>query len=132
MNRALLIDRFLRGQLHVQPAPNGPSRLRETFARPLWILAVVAGLLLLIACSNLANLFTARALAREREMALRISIGAGRGRLIRQLLVEGTLLAGAASVLAAAFAAIAAPSIVGLLSTSDSPATWISTRIGAC
>ena len=116
-----VVDRFLRGQLHVLPAPNGPSRLRETFARPLWILAVVAGLLLLIACSNLANLFTARALAREREMALRISIGAGRGRLIRQLLVEGTLLAGAASVLAAAFAAIAAPSIVSLLSKSDGP-----------
>ncbi|MFY9725853.1 MAG: ADOP family duplicated permease [Bryobacteraceae bacterium] len=115
-----LVARFLRGRLQVVPAPNGPSRLRETFARPLWILAAVAGLLLLIACSNLANLFTARALAREREMALRISIGAGRGRLMRQLLVEGLLLAGAASVLAAAFAAVAAPAIVGLLSKSDS------------
>ena len=115
-----LVARFMRGRLQVVPAPNGPSRLRETFARPLWILAAVAGLLLLIACSNLANLFTARALAREREMALRISIGAGRGRLMRQLLVEGLLLAGAASVLAAAFAAIAAPAIVGLLSRSDS------------
>ena len=117
-----VVDSFLHGSLHVLPAPNGPSRLRETFARPLWILAAVAGLLLLIACSNLANLFTARALAREREMALRISIGAGRGRLLRQLLVEGLLLAGAASVLAAMFAAVAAPSLVGLLSTSDSPA----------
>jgi predicted permease len=117
-----LVDSFQRGLLHVLPAPNGPSRLRETFARPLWILAAVAGLLLLIACSNLANLFTARALAREREMALRISIGAGRARLLRQLLVEGALLAVAASVLAAAFAAVAAPSIVGLLSKSDSPA----------
>ncbi|MGB9456192.1 MAG: ADOP family duplicated permease [Bryobacteraceae bacterium] len=114
-----LVDRFLRGRLHVLPAPSGPSRLRETFARPLWILAAVAGLLLLIACSNLANLFTARALAREREMALRISIGAGRARLMRQLLVEGLLLASAASLLAAAFAAIAAPAIVGLLSKSD-------------
>jgi len=117
-----VVDSFLHGSLHVLPAPNGPSRLRETFARPLWILAVVAGFLLLIACSNLANLFTARALAREREMALRISIGAGRARLIRQLLVEGLLLACAASVLAAAFAAVAAPAIVGLLSTTDSPA----------
>ena len=117
-----VVDSFLHGSLHVLAAPNGPSRLRETFARPLWILAAVAALLLLIACSNLANLFTARALAREREMALRISIGAGRGRLLRQLLVEGLLLAGAASVLAAMFAAVAAPSLVGLLSTSDSPA----------
>ena len=115
-----VVDRFERGRLQVLPAPNGPSRLRETFARPLWILAAVAGLLLLIACSNLANLFTARALAREREMALRISIGAGRARLMRQLLVEGLLLAGAASVLAAGFAAIAAPAIVRLLSRSDS------------
>jgi putative ABC transport system permease protein len=121
-SRALSMDRFLRGRLHVLPAPNGPSRLRETFARPLWILATVAGLLLLIACSNLANLFTARAMAREREMALRISIGAGRGRLIRQLLVEGAMLAGMATLLAALFAAIAAPSIVGLLGTSGSQA----------
>jgi predicted permease len=117
-----VVDSFVHGKLHVLPSPNGPSRLREAFARPLWILTVVAGLLLLIACSNLANLFTARALAREREMALRISIGAGRARLMRQLLVEGLLLAIAASALAALFAAIAAPGIVGLLSTTDSPA----------
>jgi predicted permease len=117
-----VVDSFLHGQLRVRSAPNGPSRLRETFARPLWILSAVAGLLLLIACSNLANLFTARALAREREMALRISIGAGRARLLRQLLVEGALLAVAASALAALFAAVSAPAIVGLLSTTDSPA----------
>jgi predicted permease len=117
-----LVDSYRRGRLHVRPAPNGPSRLREAFARPLWILAVVAGLLLLIACSNLANLFTARALAREREMALRISIGAGRARLMRQLLVEGALLAAAGSALGAAFASVAAPAIVNLLSTTDSPA----------
>jgi predicted permease len=117
-----VVDSFLHGSLRVVPAPNGPSRLRETFARPLWILAAVAGLLLLLACSNLANLFTARALAREREMALRISIGAGRARLLRQLLVEGALLAVAASVLAAVFAAVAAPTLVGLLSTTDTPA----------
>ena len=65
---------------------------------------MVAGLVWLISCSNLANLFSARARSREREMALRISIGAGRARLIQQVLVEGALVAAAASALGLASA----------------------------
>jgi len=113
---------FLDASLQAQPAAGGPSFLRQAFARPLWILAVVAGLVLLIACSNLANLFTARALARQREMALRISIGAGRGRLVQQLLVEGGLLAAAACALGLAFAGAVAPAIVGMLRSPRDPA----------
>lgn len=115
------IEQFLTARLYVQPAGRGPSRLRESFERPLWILAAVAALVLLIACSNLANLFTARAMAREREMALRVSIGAGRGRLMQQLLIEGALLAAAACALGLAFGATAAPEVARMLGTSQNP-----------
>src|SRR5271169_511825 len=96
--------------------------VRMGFERPLWILAVVVLLVLLIACSNVANLLIARAAVREREMAMRISIGAGRARLIQQLLIESGIVAGIASVLGLAIASAAAPSIVDLLSPSDYPA----------
>jgi predicted permease len=115
------IQRYLHAALHVRPASGGPSDLRRNFSRPLWILALVAALVLLIACSNMANLFMARALAREHEMALRISIGAGRGRLVRQVLVEGALIAGPACLLGLASAAVMAPAIVRALGTASNP-----------
>jgi predicted permease len=116
------VERYLRTPLKVYPAANGPSQMRADFTRPLLILAVIAGLVLLIACSNLTNLFTARALARHREMALRISIGAGRARLLQQVLIESGLLAGVSCAFGLAFARFAAPAMVGMLSRSDSPA----------
>ena len=115
-------ERFLGARLTLRSAFNGISGLRLDYERPLWILAAVVILVLLAACSNLANLMLARGAAREREMALRLSIGAGRGRLIQQMLVEAAAVAIAAAAVGAGFARVAAPAIVGLLAPSDTPA----------
>jgi predicted permease len=107
--------REFRKQINVRSAANGPSLIRKTFERPLWIMAIVAGLVLLIAGSNVANLFVARSAARQREMALRISIGAGRRRLVQQLLIESGLLAGMACLLGIGFAHAMGPAVVSRL-----------------
>jgi predicted permease len=107
--------RDFRKQINVRSAANGPSRIRKTFERPLWILAIVSGLVLLIAGSNVANLLVARSAARQREMALRMSIGAGSRRLAQQLLIESGLLAGVACLLGIGFAQVMGPVVVGRL-----------------
>jgi predicted permease len=112
------VRRYVHTPIHVASAANGPSGLRNDFTRPLWILTVVVALVLLIACSNVANLLLARITARDHEMALRLSIGAGRGRLIQQLLIESGLIAVAASILGALFGAASAPLVVEMLSTT--------------
>ena len=115
------VARFLATPLYVRSAAGGPSPLRQQFERSLWILGAIAALVLVIAGSNVANLFLARAAVREREMALRLSIGAGRGRLIQQVVLESALVAGAAGVLGLLFAGIAAPAVVGMLASADDP-----------
>ena len=110
-----------REQINVRSAAKGPSLIRKAFERPLWILAMVAGLVLLIAGSNVANLLVARSAAREREMAVRLSIGAGSRRLVQQLLIESGLLAGMACLLGIGFAQAMGPAVVSrLLPTGES------------
>ena len=103
------------------PAAFGASKLQMEYRRPLLILALLVALILLIACANVGNLLAAQAAARGREMALRVSIGAGQWRLIQLVLVEGALLASIASAVGTLFSWRAAPLVVSMLAPPENP-----------
>jgi len=115
-------DAFLNQQVWLEPAASGASDLRTGTRRPLAILGVLVILVLLIACANVANLMTAQASARAREMALRVSIGGGRWRLVQLVLVQSACMALLAAALGALFAWWAAPFVVGMINPPDNPA----------
>ena len=95
------VERFLGFKLHAVPAAGGISELRERYTGSLLFLQATAGLVLLVGCANLASLMLARATARERELAARVALGAGRGRLVQLLLGESLCLAVGGAVLGA-------------------------------
>jgi predicted permease len=113
---------FFKEKLLVETAAAGRSNLQRDYKRPLGILAVLVALMLLIVCANVANLMTAQGAARAREMALRVSIGAGRWRLVQLVLVESALRAFLAAIVGGLFAWWAAPFVAGMINPPDDPA----------
>jgi predicted permease len=116
------LDRYLNKILVFNPAGAGISDLQKDYRQYLVVLALLVALVLLTACVNVANMMTAQAAARAQEMALRISIGAGRRRLVQLILSQSALLALLASVLGAFFAAWSAPFVLSLVNPPDDPA----------
>ena len=112
-------SRYRGSRLMAESAANGISQLRDSYERPLWLLLGITGLVLLIASVNLANLMLARAAARQREIAVRIAIGASRARLMSQMFAESLLLAGAGGILSIAFAPLLSRGLLGLLATQE-------------
>ncbi|MGC2768155.1 MAG: ADOP family duplicated permease [Candidatus Acidiferrum sp.] len=115
------IARELDQTLYLIPASSGASGFQQDNRRALLALSVLVFLVLLIACANVANLMVAQAAARAREMALRISIGAGRRQLIQLVLVESAMLALVSSAIGALFAAWSAPFVISTINPYDNP-----------
>jgi predicted permease len=119
------LKNVLNNDTLLKPAPTGVSWMQEEYNRALGALGVLVLMVLLIACANVANLMTAQAAARAREMALRVSIGAGRWRLVQMVLVESTMLAFLAAASGALFAWWSAPFVVSMINPPDNPARLI-------
>jgi predicted permease len=119
--------RLLRRQTALIAADTGFSSVRRRYQQPLWLVTALVGLLLAVGCGTIANMMLSRTLARRHELSLRRAIGAGRGRLLRQLLTESLLLTTTAAVFGLLIGIWGSQGLVALLSTSDSLITIDST-----
>jgi putative ABC transport system permease protein len=112
---------FLKRVLVGMPAGSGVSEVRRAYDQPLRMLMAIVGLILLIACANIASLMLSRAAARRKEISLRLALGASRSRLIRQLLTECVLLSSAGAILGVLFARWSSALLPRFISTSGNP-----------
>ena len=119
------IENFLNQKVLLEPAASGVSNLQSETRRPLAILGVLVALVLLIACANVANLITAQASARAREMAVRVSMGGGRARLVQLVLVQSAWLAVLAAGVGGVFAWWSGPFVVSMINPPDNPARLV-------
>jgi putative ABC transport system permease protein len=123
----LVKQEFLKMWMEVMPGSRGRSNLRRAYSKPLFALMGIVSLVLLIACSNLANLLIARASARQKEIAVRLALGAGRGRLVRQLLVESLVLAAVGGALGIGLAIMIDQALIDFLPSGHTPLSLSST-----